>query len=140
MLMSASTGQTLPGVEVGTAVSIPNYTYQYYTTGSGDAQYNTRGVIFKVSGGIVEYVFEFANVNDSIPGAGQGGATYQKGNRYQVGSATGFQEILDTCQSQSIPLVILESGVAATAFDDIVSGTSFRKWLKSSEYVMAEVR
>lgn len=132
-------GAAVQQLEVGETAAIPDYTYQYFTTTGSDAQYNVRGVIFKVESRVVSYIFEFGNENAEIPDPD--GSEYAAGKSYAVESATGFSQIVETCQEQSTPLVVLESPVAETEFDKAVKSSSgFKKWLKRSPYVMAEVR
>lgn len=96
-------------------------------------------MIFKVESGVVSYIFEFVNENAEI--LDSDGSGYSAGKSYAVESATGFGQIVEMCREQSIPLVVLESPVAETEFDKAVKSSSgFRKWLKRSPYVMAEVR
>lgn len=50
----------LSKISVGLAVSFSDGTYQYFT-GSDSNFPDHEGMIFKVSGGVVEYLYEFEN-------------------------------------------------------------------------------
>ena len=140
----------LDNIEVNQEVTIPAYTYQYFTTAKGDSFIDRNGVIFKVeksgSSNKISYIYQFENYEQSTDPILEE-EPYKVGQMIEISQSTSydsFNSIVEYCTQNPTKLLVifkLNNNMQSESFiSSILQSSKFKKWLRKSPYIFIKAQ